>query len=298
LGFSLHPALLNTNIKEVERIIAGVNTAEKMMRPPIMDGLFYPEDPDEILRFMQNLGLERGKGGTARAIIAPHGAWEISGSLAGAAFASAAGRKKPLRVVILGPVHDNFEEGIFLTRSGFFQTPLGDIPVDRETSEWIETYSPLITANDNPHLREHSIEVLLPFIKYLFPRALIVPILLGGQRKQHIRVLANALRAVLMPEMDDTLIVVSFNMTVNGIPGNKETNMPDEFMRLFREGKYNELNQSLQSGKITGCGSALISALLQSRLLEKTRPFPAHNDFLCARGERDKNVYYGGFAFV
>lgn len=269
-----------------------------------MDGLFYPENSADVLSFMENIGLEQGEGGLAKAIIAPHGAWEISGSLAGAAFASAAGRaafhekrKDPLRVVMLGPIHDICEEGIFLTNSHSFQTPLGDIPVDQEASDWIATYSPLIKVNDIPHLNEHSIEVLLPFVKYLFPRAAILPILMGGQKKQHIRVLAGALRAVLMPEMDKTLLVVSFNMTVQ--PGQETVpDMASECMRLFREGKYNELYQALQKGQITGCGIAPLTALLQSGLVEESRPCPAQDTLLSARGERDKAVYYGGFAFV
>jgi hypothetical protein len=300
--FSLHTALHNTSIKRV-RIIVGEKAVAKRIRSPIVDGLFYPENPEEVLSFMQSIGLERGKGGFAKAIIAPHGAWEISGSLAGAAFASAGGRavkrsqfrKSPFRIVILGPIHDSGEEGIFLTNSHSFQTPLGDILVDKEATEWVETYSPLIKVNDIPHLREHSIEVLLPFVKYCFPQAVIVPVLMSGQKKQYIRVLANALRAVFLPEMDNTLIIISFNMTAKP---EENTGMADECMRLFREGRYDKLYRALQNGEITGCGSALITALLQSGLVEETLPCPAKDLLLSANGEKNKTVYYGGFAFV
>jgi AmmeMemoRadiSam system protein B len=278
----------------VERIIA----LEEPVRSPIVDGLFYPEDAADVVSFMQSIGLEQGKGGLARAIVAPHGAWEISGGLAGAAFAAAAGRarmRSPLRVVILGPVHDSREEGVFLTHSHSFQTPLGDIPVDKEASEWIESYSPLIKINDIPHLREHSIEVLLPFVKYCFPHAAIVPILMGGQRKQHIRVLANALRALFMPEMDYTLLIISFNMIVQS--GEKPV-MAEECLRLFREGRRDDLSRALHDGRVTGCGGAPLAALLQSGLVDGTRPCPASDTLLSDRGEKDKTVYYGAFAFA
>jgi len=271
---------------------------EKPVRSPIVDGLFYPEDTAGAVSFMRSIGLERGKGGFARAIVAPHGAWEISGGLAGAAFAAAAGRartKSPLRVVILGPVHDSREEGIFLTHSHSFQTPLGDIPVDKEASGWIESYSPLIKINDIPHLREHSIEVLLPFVKYCFPRAAIVPILMGGQRKQHVRVLANALRALFTPEMDYTLLVISFNLTVQSGEGPV---MAEECLRLFREGRRDELSRAFQDGQITGCGGAPLAALLQSGLVDEARPRPASDTLLSASGEKNKTVYYGAFAFA
>jgi len=274
-------------------------TLEKRVRPPIVDGLFYPEDSAAALAYMKNSGLKRGKGGLARAIIAPHGAWEISGSLATAAFASAGGRtgqKSPSRVVIMGPVHDNSEEGIFLTNSHLYKTPLGDILVDQEASEWLESYSPLIKVNDIPHLYEHSIEVLLPFVKYCFPQAPVVPILMGGQKKQHIRVLANALRAIFEPEMENTLLVVSFNLGAYS----KESialSMAQECQRLFREGKHDDLREAFVDGRITGCGGALVSALLQSGLVDRACPDLASDILLSAKGEKGKTVYYGAFLF-
>jgi len=286
---------MHTNINYVERMIS----LEKRVRPPVVDGLFYPEDGAAALVYMKETGLKRGKGGLARAIIAPHGAWELSGSLAGAAFAAAGGRtgkKSPSRVVIMGPIHENGEEGIFLTNSHLYQTPLGDISVDHEASEWLESYSPLIKVNDIPHLYEHSIEVLLPFVKYYFPQTPVVPILMGGQKKQHVRILANALRAIFEPEMENTLLVVSFNM---GVHSKEATalNMARECRQLFREGRHDELRTAFQDGRITGCGGALVAALLQSGLVDACCPSLASDLLLSAKGERDKTVYYGAFSF-
>jgi AmmeMemoRadiSam system protein B len=264
---------------------------ETRVRPPIVEGLFYPEDSAGVLAYMQSIGLKRGKGGLARAIIAPHGAWEISGSVAGAAFASAGGRtgrKSPSRVVIMGPTHESGEKGIFLSNSHVFQTPLGDIPVDQEASGWIESYNPLFAVNDIPHLHEHSIEVLLPFVKYYFPHASIVPILMGQPQKQHISVLAHALRAIFEPVMDDTLLVISFNLATE----------PDEYMRLFTKGNHIELATALQNGRIPSCGGALVAALLQSGLMDRARPCATADSRLHAWGERDRTVYYGAFSFL
>lgn len=285
----------DTNINYVERMI----TLEKRVRPPIVDGLFYPEDSAATLAYIKETGLKRGKGGLARAIIAPHGAWEISGRLATAAFASAGGRvgkKSPSRVVIMGPIHENGEEGIFLTNSHLYQTPLGDISVDQEASEWLESYSPLIKVNDIPHLYEHSIEVLLPFVKYCFPQTPVVPILMGGQKKQHIRVLANALRAIFEPEIENTLLVVSFNL---GVHSKESTalNMAQECQQLFKDGKHDDLRAAFQEGRITGCGGALVAALLQSGLVDTAHPALASDLLLSAKGEKDRTVYYGSFLF-
>ncbi|MCL1931220.1 MAG: AmmeMemoRadiSam system protein B [Treponema sp.] len=275
-------------------------TLEKRVRSPIMDGIFYPEDTAGVLAYMRNTGLKRGKGGLARAIIAPHGAWEISGSLTGAAFASAGGRtgkKSPSRVVIMGSIHDNQEEGIFLSNSHSFQTSLGDIAVDQEASGWLESYSPLFKVDDIPHLHEHSIEILLPFVKYYFPRASIVPILMGRPQEQHISALAHALKAVFEPLMADTLLVISFNMAMHYDEA-AALNMADECMRLFKEGKYNELCTSFQNGRIASCGGALFAALLQSGLMDTARPCIPSDSLLSAKGEQGGTAYYSAFSFV
>jgi AmmeMemoRadiSam system protein B len=272
---------------------------EKRVRSPIVDGLFYPEDMTGILAYMQSIGLKQGKGGLARAIIAPHGAWEISGSLAGAAFASAGGRtggKSLSRVVLMGPIHDKREEGLFLTNSHSFQTPLGDIPVDQEASGWLESYSPFFEVDDIPHLHEHSIEVLLPFVKYYFPHASIVPVLMGRPQPQYTSILAHALRAVFEPVMEDTLLVVSLNF-ISPSGEAASLNMADEFARLFREGKRSELCAALQDGRIANCGGALVAALLQSGLMDTAQPYIASDSLLSAQTEQDKTVYYGAFSF-
>jgi AmmeMemoRadiSam system protein B len=293
----LYSALPDTKLNYVEGMIA----LDKRIRSPIMEGLFYPEDTAGVLSYMQNIGLKRGKGGLAKAIIAPHGAWEISGTVAGAAFASACGRtgrKSPSRVVIMGPLHDNREDGIFLSDSYSFQTPLGDIAVDQMASGWLESYSPLFKVNDIPHLYEHSIEILLPFVKYCFPHASIVPILMGQKSSSHdgkrVSTLAHALRAIFEPIMADTLFIISFNLIS---PPDGTPDMAKECVRLFREGKHDELCLSLQNGTITGCGNALFAALLQSGLLDSARTHIPSESLLSAKDEQNRTVYYGAFSF-
>jgi AmmeMemoRadiSam system protein B len=271
-------------------------TQDLQVRPPIADGLYYPSDTASVLAYMKGIGLKSGKGGLAKAIVAPHGAWEISGSLAASAFASASGGPLPSRIVIMGPVHEKCEEGVFLTNSCHYQTPLGDISVDQEASEWLESYSPLITVNEIPHLYEHSIEVLLPFVKYCFPETPIVPVLMGGQKGQYINVLANALRAALKPEMGNTLIIISFNMA--SVLGEEAAlRMAHACKELFGRGDHGDLLAAFLSGRITSCGGALIAALLKSGLVDSARPSLASEVLLSTKGEKGKTVCYGAFSF-
>ncbi|MCL2609055.1 MAG: AmmeMemoRadiSam system protein B [Treponema sp.] len=264
------------------------------VRSPIADGLLYPEDRTGVLAYMQAFAGIPGRGGTARAVIAPHGAWELSGSLAGAAFSAAAGRM-PSRVVLLGPVHDGGDLGIFLSGSRYFQTPLGDLSVDRELSVRLVARDPLIRFYDIPHLHEHSIEVLLPFIRYLFPETAIVPILMGGRNPEHVGILAEALYAVFAEKVADTLFVVSMNLA----PGRAGNGIAaGQYLGLFGAGDPERIKAAFAGGQPDGYGYGCACALLRSGLLEGCRPNLASERLLGAEEKDGTAVYYGAFSFV
>jgi len=192
---------------------------KKRVRSPIGAGMFYPEDKAEMLKKLKSFGLCAEKQGVfnnsqtaAKAIIAPHGAWDYSGAITSSVFCSVLGRDIK-RVVILGPIHDKREKGLFLSNSHSFYTPIGDIIVDQKISKQLESSGDSFEINDIPHLGEHSIEILLPFIKYCFPNATIIPILMGQPGAQYIYDLTQGLKTVVTPIVDETLIVVSSNLS-------------------------------------------------------------------------------------
>jgi MEMO1 family protein len=269
---------------------------KRRIRSPVGAGMFYPEFRKEMLDYIRAFGLETGNGGYAKAIIVPHGAWSYSGMLIADAFASAMGRAGGInRVVVLGPIHDKREKGIFLSNSYSFHTPLGDILVDREKNEELEFAGQHIEINDIPHLGEHSIEILLPFVKYCFPSASIVPILMGQHSVQYIHDLAQSLKTVITPVLDETLIVVSSNLS-SGSDDVTARHLADECLRLFSEKDAPALASAIQNGRLNACGGALVVSLIESGLLEKTRSYV--NDMICAVGTENNIVYYNEVSFV
>jgi len=269
---------------------------KRRIRSPVGAGMFYPEFKKEMLDYIRAFGLETGKGGNARAIIVPHVAWSYSGKLIANAFASVMGRADGInRVVILGPIHDKREKGIFLSNSYSFHTPLGDILVDREKNEELEFAGQHIEINDIPHLGEHSIEILLPFVKYCFPSASIIPILMGQPGARYIHDLAQSLRTVITPVLNETLIVVSTNLS-SGSDDVTARHLADECLRLFSEKDAAALASAILDRRLNACGGALVVSLIESGLLEKTRSYV--NDMICAVGTENNVVYYNEVSFV
>lgn len=278
-----------------------ISTEEKI-RSPMVGGMFYPEDETETLERIAGFGLRRGIGGRAGAIIAPHGAWDISGKIAGDAFSAAGGRFNAGErsgvslVVALGPIHNKNETGLFLSDSDFFETPLGALPVDRRLGEELSARDSLFELNDIPHLREHSLEVLLPFIKYCFPEASIVPILMGGSQPRLISALAGALRQVFAERLEETLLAVSCNLSMNN-DAEQARIQAEECVRLLLEKNAALFGAGLWDGRLNPCGGALAASLLESGLVTNREAAFASGSLIHARGEGDKTVYYGAISY-
>jgi AmmeMemoRadiSam system protein B len=275
---------------------------KKKGRTPVVSGLFYPDDTAEMEAHLRAFGLESGVGSAgieynASAIIAPHGAWALSGAVAAAAFSTAAGRADKIsRVVILGNIHQLEKPGVFFSDSRFFETPLGKLPVDLRLCESLHSCSTLFELNDIPHLQETSVEVLLPMVQFCFPGAVIVPILVGGRQPRLISSLARALRVILEPIMASTLLVVSSNLSIH----------PDEQMarssaetciRLLEENRVDEFIAGLYDGRISACGGALIASLLESGLMDGKPARLVKGPLVSAQGEWGNVTCYAGIAF-
>lgn len=147
-------------------------------RSPIVAGMFYPADEPSCRRqvraCLEAIRIE-APAGTVCGGIVPHAGWVYSGPTAGTVFQAIAAQEPPETFILFGAVHTWGVNEACLYGHGAWRTPLGDLAVDEDLAAAITSQAGIV---DRPqaHAEEHSIEVQLPFIKYLFPSARIVPI--------------------------------------------------------------------------------------------------------------------------
>ena len=150
------------------------------VRRSVVAGSFYPGDEPGCREFIERLlpSSVTGPSGEALAGIVPHAGWVFSGSTAGKVFAWLRSRRDTLRcMVLLGSDHTGMAVCPSLWPDGSWQTPLGAADVDEElASALLEEMGPLVAADPRCHEREHSIEVQVPFVQYLFPGCKILPV--------------------------------------------------------------------------------------------------------------------------
>lgn len=151
-----------------------------LVREPVVAGRYYPAEPSEALLALGELlrGAESGapSASQAKAGIVPHAGWRESGDVTAEVMVALARSTNPDFVVLFGGVHRNRGKRAAIFGRGRWQTPVGDIQSDSRLCERILGHTSLIVQDAFAHEEEHSIEVQIPFVLQLFPRARIVPI--------------------------------------------------------------------------------------------------------------------------
>jgi AmmeMemoRadiSam system protein B len=110
------------------------------------------------------------------AAVVPHAGWMFSGQLAATAFKAIQQVNGEVDTFVLfGAAHRYYGGGAAIYDSGQWETPLGRVAIDAELAALLAAQG--AEVNPDAHKGEHSIEVQVPFIQYLFPKAQIVPVI-------------------------------------------------------------------------------------------------------------------------
>ena len=231
-------------------------------RQPAMAGSFYPSDPAEIERMLQQLFAKAPKRETDRevlAIISPHAGYDFSGEVAAAAFSQIDPAKEYKTIFIIGSSHRSSFAGASVYSTGNYITPLGTVTTDLETAQKLVAENKVLDFDPQYHRSEHSIEVQVPFLQYyLKTNFKIVPILLGTQDAGTCEKLAKALKPYFLPE---NLFVISsdfshypaYNAAVKSdkqIADAIVTNDPDKFLNAVESCTRKNVDNL-----VTGCCS-------------------------------------------
>jgi len=185
-----------------------------MKRKAGVRGTFYPKNCDEIESMIRewNKIIDTHIKDRAilkeipRAIISPHAGYIYSGFSANLAHRILA-NSKAKRVLIFGPSHHVFIDGISVSEFDSYESACGDVAIDLEYIEKIKR-SFSLTFAPKAHNVEHSTETQVPFIKHYLPDAKIVEFIYG---RVDFKSIAKLIYTLLQDR--DNVVVISTDLS-------------------------------------------------------------------------------------
>jgi hypothetical protein len=195
------------------------------VRPPVVAGQFYP-DSASVLKLAVEKFLEDALPPQVKkplAIVVPHAGYIYSGQICADGWNQARGGGYDV-IVILGTNHTVASlRKIALYPGGGFRTPLGTAVVDRDLTAAIKAASSDCVLDGEPHAREHSIEVQVPFAQVLFPQAKIVAAIVGEADAA----LSNRFGAALASVLKGRRVLIVASSDLSHYPSAKDAEATD-----------------------------------------------------------------------
>jgi len=179
-------------------------------RKSIVAGSFYDADKESLSQqikhcFLHEIGPQRlpehdkniQHERNIKGVISPHAGFIFSGPIAAYHFLRLSYEKTPQTIIIIGPNHRGLGKEIAIMSAGYWETPLGNIEIDEQMAKEIINYDDkhLIKEDEQAHAFEHSIEVQLPFLQFIYPKNQfkIIPICVSNQQLVKMKYLADTI---------------------------------------------------------------------------------------------------------
>jgi len=258
-----------------------------MSRRPAVAGTFYNGDPDLLTKDIERCFLNpHGPGripiihrqqehkGDVIGLVAPHAGYIYSGPAAAHAYNRLAADGLPETVVILGPNHHGLGQAAAIASATNWLTPLGTVHIDTEVAEAILSSSKFALEDDEAHLKEHSIEVQIPFLQFIGGHKVkIVPISISHLTLQDAIALANDVGSAIANALEgkNALIIASTDLShyePQDVANSKDAIAIEKILELDAEG----LLEAVESNAISMCGATgTATAILACKALGATK---------------------------
>jgi AmmeMemoRadiSam system protein B len=249
------------------------------VRRPSFAGSFYPVQSNPLNKLIQDSFLHKlGPGRLPRppskkrnilSVICPHAGYIYSGPCAAYSYLNLAEQKKPETIIIVGPNHTGWGSPISMMGEGSWETPFGQVPINEELAREIFNRSDLLDMNETAHIREHSIEVQLPFLQFIYDEFKFIPISMGLQDLESCISVGQTLAHV---SKDKDMIIIASSDLTHQEPQESANKRDRIILDTIEEMDEKKLQEEVYANRISMCGYGPVSvALVASKLLGAKR---------------------------
>ncbi len=236
------------------------------IRRPAVSGMFYAGTVGEL---QEQIGWcykhELGPGTIPQvnnegprkivAMVVPHAGYYYSGPVAAHAYKELAEDGIFDTAVILGPNHTGYGDPVSVWTEGSWSTPLGEAEVDKKLAQRL--LGDVVKADERAHIHEHSIEVQLPWLQYLYGKVRIVPIAMMAQDLETARIVGKSIGKV----GGNLVVIASSDLThyePQSVAMEKDSSVIEAIIALDEE----ELYERCERLGCTMCGYGPVAAAI------------------------------------
>ncbi|MBN2478121.1 AmmeMemoRadiSam system protein B [Candidatus Micrarchaeota archaeon] len=254
-------------------------------RNPSAAGTFYPAEKnklremvDEFLKNAEDFEIE----GELKALIVPHAGYIYSGPVASVAYKLLKKKKSNAKnIFLLGPSHFDTFYGIAQSPHEKWLTPLGNIRAEQlpETD--------IIKNNESPHIREHSLEVQLPFLQTVLKPSFHIYALLTG------RIMVGPFARQLNEHLDEESILIVSSDLSHYHPYEQAVRIDSAANKAIPALNSREIELSVEA-----CGKdAILTAVSLAKLNRWKCTLLDYKNSGDTAGPKTQVVGYGAYAF-
>jgi len=246
------------------------------IRKPYVAGTFYEGDKNGLLRrlewcFKHELGPgklpEVNENGDRKilSLVSPHAGYMYSGPVAANGFYQLAQDGKPELFVVIGPNHRGLGASISVMAEGIWETPLGTVKIDEEIAHRIIEECRYAEEDDSGHMFEHSLEVQIPFLQYVYGSFEFVPICINLQTLSASKNLGQAIASAI--KGINGVIIASTDFT-HYEPQETASKKDSKVIETVTKLDEDALFETVSKYRVSMCGyGAVASAIVASKLL-------------------------------
>lgn len=253
-------------------------------REPVVAGQFYPADPVELKKtikdYFDNIPSLPKPKGELLGIISPHAGYIFSGQVAAYSYKFLSSYKFNNPVIVLIGQSHNFHLSKPSLYTGYsFLTPLGEVKTEQKLVQELLKIQDCFEDSPQVHIPEHSLEVQLPFLQYIYKEFTIVPILVSRFDYEYANKISGKLSETVKnySKVTNKRIIIVCSTDMSHYPKYEDAvkvdNQAIELVKLYDPIKYFKELPRLEKTKIANlhcvfCGETAVGiSMIVTKLL-------------------------------
>lgn len=297
-------------------IIFSIMADSLFSREPVVAGQFYPADTKElkavIKDYFDNISELVTLKGEILGVIVPHAGYIFSGQVAAYSYKylSQYNIKNPIVILIGQSHHFRLNKPAVWDKESFF-TPLGEVKIEKDFIKLLLKNTQYFEDNIQPHIPEHSLEVQLPFLQYIYgSNFTIVPILVSSFDYDLSYKIAESIVFTIRNYPTERKIIIVCSTDMSHYPSYEDAIKIDqkaiELVKLYDPKKYFEGLPKIENSKVKNlycvfCGETAVGiTLITTKLLggDYVNVLKYSNSGDTVYGDKHRVVGYLSLAFI